>query len=207
MDFKYVLRKIFFFLLSISLFFGLVYYCSYKIDQKRAEEKERKEKLEEGRCEFNKLDLQNITISYYKKSFKLFVNADSLKFQFNEQIRFDAKYDTIDYFRIDNTDFELIINKNIRAIKAIDLDKSSVFGFSISGEKFFEPGFDLGDFKKRYPKSYACRDNNAISWRTEKSAIRIDNTNFNNSCQYAVFYFNKAESLYRIEFVYDFEIN
>jgi hypothetical protein len=209
---KQVLKKLFIFALIASSFIGLLFYCSSRIDEKRKEEKERKEKIEEGTCEFDRVDLENLKINYNRKSFKSVLDFDSLKLKFYDQLaklavnNTDTSY-TLKSIRVDNTIFTFYVKGRLAAVKSIELDFSSQFSFSINDSIAFTPEYKLDDFKAQYPKSYACRLNHATSWKKEEHALKIDNTNYNSKFKYIVFYFNNAENLVYLEFYYDFENN
>lgn len=209
---KQALKKLFIFVLLASSFIGLLFYCSSRIDENRKEEKERNEKIEEGTCVFDRIDLENLTINYNGKSFNSILDLDSLKLKFYDQLakltvnNTDTAY-TLKSIRVDNTVFTFYTKGHLAAVKSIELDFSSQFSFSINKSIAFTPEYKLDDFKAQYPKSYACRLNKATSWRSEEYALKIENSDFNSKFQYIIFYFNNAENLKYIEFYYDFENN
>lgn len=209
---KHVLNKLLIFALIGTSFIGLIFYCSSRIDEKRKEEKERNEKIEQGTCEFDRVDLENLRINYNGKSFKSVLDLDSLKLKFYDQLaklavnNTDTSY-TLKSIRVDNTVFTFYAKGHLAAVKSIELDFSSQFSFSINDSIAFTPEYKLDDFKAQYPKSYACRLNHATSWKKEEYALKIDNRDFNSKFQYIVLYFNNAENIVYIEFYYDFEHN
>lgn len=209
---KQVLKKLFIFALIASSFIGLLFYCSSRIDEKRKEEKERNERIEQGSCEFDKVDLENLRINYNGNSFKSVLDLDSLKLKFYDQLakltfsNADTAY-TLKSIRVDNTIFTFYTKGHLAAIKSIELDFSSQFSFSINNNTAFTPEYKLEDFKIQYPKSYSCRLNQSTSWKKEEYELKIDNKEINSKFQYILFYFNNAENLKYIEFYYDFETN
>lgn len=207
-----ILKKILIFSIISLSFIALLYYCSKKIDKKRKEDSEINEKLEQGTCIFDRVNLENLFINYNDKSFKSILNLDSLKLKFSEQLskitinNTDTVY-AIKTIRIDNTIFTFYQKANLAAIKSIEFDFSSQFNFTINNNIVFTPEYKLEDFKVQYPKSYVCKLNHATSWNKEQYALRIDNSNFESKFKCIVLYFNDTENLVYIEFHYDFENN
>ena len=190
--------------LGLLVFFSLRY-CAHKIDESRAEKKERNEKLEAGTCEFDKADLDNLLIKNGHRTFKPLLEMAKLKALFSDDlVKLDINDTSKTYtYRIDNNDFTFYKKDNLAAIGQIDLDLSSRFSFQLSETTTFSPEYKLDEFEEQFPKSFSCRESILTSNVTEYFAVRIDNRNLSSDLKFIVLYFDHAEKLHKIEFYHE----
>lgn len=212
-DLKQLFKNLLLYILIVLFAISIIWYCSNKIDKNKKEEKERNERIEQGNCEFNRVNLESFDIVYNKFShFKPVLNLDTLRRLFSDQLNSfktsnDSSQNAIHKFRISNTEFDFYQRENLAAIKSIKLDFSSPFKFQIDTVLLFLSSNKLSDFETIFPGSYACCEKRVYSLRSEYSMLKVENSNEKSHLKYFLLYFRNSENMALIEFYYDFEID
>ncbi|MBC7862893.1 MAG: hypothetical protein IAF38_07950 [Bacteroidia bacterium] len=207
MDLKYVLNKLIFIAVVAGIFFGLLYYCSHKIDKHRSNRKnqrERGEKLKHNNCPFDEANLGQLKITRGTKTWVPIMSASSLSYYFHDKKFTETNFDETIFrdYTIEGNIFEVIVEENTASLRQITPDEDSPVNFMVEDSLFFSTSDKLEDLKLKFPISYSCRGDEIHQLDVTMTEMRIDNSNFESGPGFIIITFKKDETIEKIEFYY-----
>jgi hypothetical protein len=203
-----ILLKIVIFSGIVLLLVSMVYRGLTNLDKKKADDKERSIRLENGTCVFDKLNLDRLLVKGNGRAFPLMMNIDTLLFYHKGEL-YDFVYDTSlenshQSFVIDNVKFNFDQNKNRGLVTEIKLDHASPFQFvTEKGNVILDPSERLPLYIEQFPKSYECRTEMNSNITTLMTEIRIDNTVKGSALKFMLIHFSVADQVVGVDFAYE----
>lgn len=178
------------------------------LDKMKADDKERKIRLQNGTCEFNRMNLDKSVVKGNGRPFPMMMNIDTLLYYHKGEL-YSFVYDSSlanshESFMLDNTKFYFDQKKNIGCMTEIKLDRSSPFQIiSDNNNVIVDPSERLPWYIEKFPKSFECRTEINSSIATLVTELRIDNSEENSSLKFMLIHFSNADQIVGVEFSYE----